>query len=177
VRDVYLFHWVADGEDVPQLLPIVAADLPIKFEGNDLDLKNYLMARIADFKFAAWAVMPEGMTPTEDDMRYPVYNPDYGMKFKTHTKNLLEEVTNCPGTSVLRIPLNILYSTLRDVAAHVNRVGDPELQALMCQLTMYSVADPEHPDYDQEQLDEVYKLASAAKNRRKLQKQSDEAKS
>lgn len=68
--------------------------------------------------------------------------------WSVHTPNLLEEVLSNPGAAALNIPINILGKILYAVAERAGELNDEKLNALMMQLTLYSVADPESPDYD-----------------------------
>lgn len=74
------------------------------------------------------------------------------LKWKCHTKNLFDEIIECSGVPVLRVPLNICYTLIQKVADRCAEINDPKLNALMVQLTMYTIADPEHEDFDPEQV-------------------------
>lgn len=70
------------------------------------------------------------------------------LHFMVHTARLLSEVMENPGTSILKVPLKILAATLADVASRAIEINDPDLNRLMCRLTLYEQADPESPSYD-----------------------------
>ncbi len=70
------------------------------------------------------------------------------LPWRVHTPNLLTEVLNNPGTSILSKPINILGKLLAEVATRASELNDVELNKLMIQLTLYSVADPSSDDYD-----------------------------
>jgi hypothetical protein len=70
------------------------------------------------------------------------------MEWKVHTPNLLTEVLQNPGTSMLRVPMNILGKLLGAVADRAIQLNDPELNKLMVRLTLYAQADPESKLYN-----------------------------
>lgn len=72
---------------------------------------------------------------------------DPTMVWKLHTPNLLSEILTNKGTEILWIPMHLLCNLLGQVAQRAASLHDPELDALMMALTLYSVADPESPDY------------------------------
>jgi hypothetical protein len=74
---------------------------------------------------------------------------NYKGLWRVHTANLLTEITNNPTAWVLRSPLLIFDDILRQVAQRAIELNDPELNKLMIRLTLYSVADPTSPDYDE----------------------------
>ena len=89
-----------------------------------------------------------------------------GLEWKVHTPSLLEQVLDNPGTHILKIPLNILSNLLFQVANRAIEIDDPVLNNLMCQLTLYSVADPYSQDYNPCHLKEIAKAAELAKNQK-----------
>ena len=68
--------------------------------------------------------------------------------WKVHTPNLLKEIVKNSNQPILSIPLNILGKLLAAVGERAIAINDPKLNALMCRLTIYSIADPESPDYN-----------------------------
>jgi len=80
--------------------------------------------------------------------------------WKVHTHNLLQEILNNPGTGILTQPLIILASILSEVGKRASELNDPQLNALMCRLTIYSIADPASPEYDIETVRKI--IATAA---------------
>lgn len=73
-----------------------------------------------------------------------------GLRWRIHTANLLSEIVNCSGESILLQPLRILGETLAEVGERAIELNDPKLNALMCRLTIYTCADPKSQDYDPE---------------------------
>lgn len=70
--------------------------------------------------------------------------------WKIHTPNMLKETmeNGGPGISMLRIPFAIFGKILFQVGERAKELDDPKLNALMLQLTIYTIADPESPDYN-----------------------------
>ena len=73
---------------------------------------------------------------------------DASPKWRVHTARVLGEVMENPTTWPLKIPLLSLDNLLRQVASRAIEIDDTRLNQLMCQLTLYSVADPFSPDYN-----------------------------
>lgn len=84
------------------------------------------------------------------------------MKFKVHTPNLLMEIGKNASTksnSEIIVSLNILKSVLTKLAAVAIEIDDDRLHAVLIQLTLYSMSDPESPDYDAKKVNEyMYKF-------------------
>jgi hypothetical protein len=76
-------------------------------------------------------------------------------QWRVHTPHLLEEILKNPGAGILRIPIKIFGELLFKVGERAAALNDPELNALMARLTIYSMADIESPDYDADALREV----------------------
>ena len=74
--------------------------------------------------------------------------------WRVHTPNLLKEVASNPNLAAARIPLQILAHLLARVGERAVQLNDKELNALMIRLTIYSVADPDSPDFNQKVVDE-----------------------
>lgn len=70
--------------------------------------------------------------------------------WRIHTANLAQEILRNPGTSIMRIPLQIMLDLLSRVGERAIDLDDPQLNELMARLTIYSVADPESADYNVE---------------------------
>lgn len=89
----------------------------------------------------------------------------FEMEWKLHTPNLLRETINCnPTAAILYRPLQLLGQLLHEVAERAAELNDPELNHLMCKLTLYEVADPENKEaYNRDIVKEVERLAVEAK--------------
>ena len=70
------------------------------------------------------------------------------LHWRVHTENLLEEILINPHMSRLRIPLNIFRDLLVQVGERSAEINDPQLNALMLRLTIYSAAVPTSIDYN-----------------------------
>lgn len=73
---------------------------------------------------------------------------DLNMEWKVNTPGLLREVLMNNGAEILRVPISIFGDILSKVGERAAELNDPQLNALMCRLAIYSVADPESPDYN-----------------------------
>lgn len=83
---------------------------------------------------------------------------EFNLAWRIHTPNLLNEVLSSnPGMAIMDKPFNILGKLLAQVGERAAELNDPQLNALMCQLTIYSIADPTGPDYDAEVVREIIK--------------------
>ena len=82
-------------------------------------------------------------------------------KLKVHTSNLLGNILadKNGNKSEVRVPLKQFALLLEKVADRCSEINDPQLNALMCRLTLYAIADPESVDYDPQREAEV--LAAA----------------
>lgn len=70
--------------------------------------------------------------------------------WRVNTPQLLREVLQNNETSILSKPLNIFGKILAEVGERASELNDPKLNALMCRLAIYEVADPYHKNYDAE---------------------------
>ena len=68
--------------------------------------------------------------------------------WKVNTVGLLSEIQNAGGAAILDKPIHIFGSLLFSVGLRAAQLNDPELNALMCRLAIYSIADPNTDDYD-----------------------------
>lgn len=84
--------------------------------------------------------------------------------WKVHLPNLLHEILDSNSQmGIFRVPLHITGLLLAAVGDRAAEINDPELNDLMCRLTIYTVADPQSPDYDPKALDEIRKAADTAR--------------
>lgn len=89
------------------------------------------------------------------------------LQWKCHTPNLLKEIAliNTKGLGTMYHPINIFREILVQLADRCAELNDPELNALMCRLTLYDIADPESKDYNSKQVSEILKLAKDIKHK------------
>lgn len=80
-------------------------------------------------------------------------------QWKVHTANLLSEIANHSGQGILSIPLNVFGRLLFEVGERAAELNDPKLNALMCRLTIYEIADPLNPAYDPERVKQIMEFA------------------
>ncbi len=74
------------------------------------------------------------------------------LEFKIHAPNFLKEVfdLNPKLGGVLFVPANTLRTYLLQIAQRASELNDPKLNAIMCQMSLYEIADPESKEYDRE---------------------------
>lgn len=78
------------------------------------------------------------------------------LEWKVHTTELFKEIlSNHPSCSQLIIPFKILSNLLAQVAQRATELNDPQLNKLMLRLTLYSIADPNDPDYNSEAVTKI----------------------
>lgn len=74
------------------------------------------------------------------------------LEFSIHLPNIITEMIQNGRANkdfaALLIPLTTMYDLLRRVAQRAIELDDPELNKLMCKLTLYSCCDPQSEDYD-----------------------------
>lgn len=97
----------------------------------------------------------EGRVPNPTEIKSSVPPDLMDMQWKVHTANLLTEIVNCSRQPILEKPISIFGKLLAAVGQRAAELNDPKLNALMCRLTIYTIADPESPDYDAARLKEI----------------------
>ena len=70
------------------------------------------------------------------------------LRWRVHVAKLLAEIMVNPACNTMKQPLLIFYDLLRAVDKRAIELDDPQLNRLMVQLTLYSVADPASADHD-----------------------------
>ena len=83
------------------------------------------------------------------------------LNWRVHTPNLLSEICNlnADGIGMLSKPLQIFSIILAQVGQRASELNDPQLNALMCRLTIYDIADPTSEDHDAELVREIIEHA------------------
>lgn len=71
-------------------------------------------------------------------------------EWRSHVRQLFDEVLTNETAWPLQQPLRITYEILREVARRSSELNDPELNALMCRLSLYEISDPSSSGYDKE---------------------------
>lgn len=69
-------------------------------------------------------------------------------QWRVNTPGLLREILNNNGVQILTKPLQIFGSILAEVGERAAELNDPKLNALMCRLAIYEIADPCHENYN-----------------------------
>ena len=70
------------------------------------------------------------------------------LDWRVHTHGLLKEILFDPNNRMLEIPLNIMLGILREVAQRASELNDPKMNELMMRLGLYSISNPDDPEYD-----------------------------
>jgi len=76
--------------------------------------------------------------------------------FRVHTPKLLNEIKNNALMRRYKVPVSILSSIIGEVALAAARINDSELNKLMLQLTLFTLADPDSEDFDPEALSTIF---------------------
>lgn len=77
------------------------------------------------------------------------------LEWRCHTPELLKEIADNSNQPILVKPIEIFRSLLEKVAERASQLNDPGLNKLMCRLTLYAIADPQDPDYDEEAVNKI----------------------
>lgn len=74
------------------------------------------------------------------------------LEFSVHLPNIINEMVQNGRVNkdfaALLIPIMTIYDLIKRVAQRAIELDDPELNKLMCKLTLYSCCDPQSEDYD-----------------------------
>lgn len=84
--------------------------------------------------------------------------------FTVHAPQLLKEIADCglaPNSGVLRVPLNVLRVYLGKIAERASQLNDPILNKIMCDMTLYDIADPASKDYSKKVIKKIHIKAKA----------------
>lgn len=87
------------------------------------------------------------------------------MQWRIHTKNLLDEVLENTSTQILTRPLQIFAGLLGEVGERAAKLNDPVLNSLMMRMAIYTMAQPEHADYNEEIVSAVIEEGNQAKGK------------
>lgn len=94
-------------------------------------------------------------------------NKSFEVRWSSNIKALITEEIQCNSHGgILSTPWKITFQKLLDVANVARRIGDPELDLLMCELALYTVGDGYHEDYNPEVVGKVREKAYQFKNDR-----------
>jgi hypothetical protein len=92
---------------------------------------------------------------------------DETLQWRVHVPNLLSEIMSNHGMGILSKPLTIFGRILAEVGDRAIELNDPELNALMCRLTIFTVSDPLSPDYQPDEVSELIRTAQVLKKSRR----------
>lgn len=77
------------------------------------------------------------------------------LQWRVNTPQLLKEIIGNNETAILSKPISIFGRILAEVGERAAELNDPKLNALMCRLAIYDVADPYSENYDPDLTNEV----------------------
>lgn len=84
------------------------------------------------------------------------------LRWKVAIKQLFAEVlNNLHDSSALKIPFQICYDSLLDVAACAIELDDFQLNQKMLRLGLYSISDPASPEYNADLTHKLLKAKTA----------------
>ena len=73
------------------------------------------------------------------------------LQWKVSVVELFNEIlANAKYDSQIRIPLNIIINYLAQIAQRATELNDPQLNKLMIRLSLYSISDPNDPEFNPE---------------------------
>lgn len=79
---------------------------------------------------------------------------DYTMLiWKSHVRNLFDEILINKDCLILHKPLQITIGILGEMASHAAKSNDEKMIGYFCRLALYTFSDPTNPDYDKERTD------------------------
>ena len=99
--------------------------------------------------------MPKDEKPVGGQRQLELVVRQQNLSWRVNTPGLLREILNNKGSEVLARPIQILSSLLADVGECAARINDAELNKLMLRLSIYSIADPSSPDFNQEATEQI----------------------
>ena len=91
----------------------------------------------------------------KDSKRKPEFKDkiqkDSGLQWKVNTPGLLKEIVQYSKEgAALRIPIQVFGDILFEVGQRAAELNDDQMNALMCRLAIYEIADPYNPNQDKE---------------------------
>jgi hypothetical protein len=82
---------------------------------------------------------------------------DNKLMWRVNTPQLLKEIMQNNEVAILSKPLEIFATILAEVGERASELNDPKLNALMCRLAIYEVADPYDKEYNSELTNDTIK--------------------
>ena len=83
--------------------------------------------------------------------------------WKVHLPGLFSEILVNDSCAILYRPLQCTANIIGQVALRASQINDPVLNKLMCDLTLYEIADPKSPNYDRKKIEEIEIKAANSK--------------
>lgn len=82
---------------------------------------------------------------------------DNKLMWRVNTPQLLKEIMQNNEVAILSKPLEIFATILAEVGERASELNDPKLNALMCRLAIYEVANPYDKEYNSELTNDTIK--------------------
>lgn len=74
--------------------------------------------------------------------------------WRSHVRNLFDEIMVNPGTRILKVPLQITINILAEAAQYAGKSGDEKMIGYFARLAIYAFSDPtDKKDFDQQRTD------------------------
>jgi len=82
------------------------------------------------------------------------------LEWKMHFPTFIAEVANNNSEMAgLKIGFQLMQNLLGQVAQRASELNDPQLNAMMCKMALYEIADPYSKEYDPERVKKILKQA------------------
>lgn len=79
------------------------------------------------------------------------------LTWKVNTGMFLKEIASNPDIAPISGTFKVLAGILGEVAARASQLDDDKMNALMCRLSLYAIADQSEPEFDQKRVDKIMK--------------------
>lgn len=104
-------------------------------------------------------VTQDSFWKSPSDFKVVDYSPiEDSYNFTLHVPNLIKEIVDCgldQRQGILLKPIEMFRKYLYGIAERCSQINDPILNKMMCDLALYSQADPQCDNYDQSMIDQV----------------------
>jgi len=83
------------------------------------------------------------------------------MQWRVNTPQLLKEILENKEDRIFSVALQIFANLLTEVGERASELNNPKLNALMCRLAIYAIADPYSKHYDEEKTKVIIRKADS----------------
>jgi hypothetical protein len=84
------------------------------------------------------------------NQKFGIVDNNEPLVWKSHVRQLFEEVLTNKACWILKQPLSITLSILGEMAQHAAEIKDEKMIGYFCRLALYTFSDPTDKDYDEE---------------------------